>query len=158
MRYGLTLGIGVGTSADEDVSPVAGVRHYICGAEYFGNTSLFKNDARVATFQQAAEDWLRTHTKLTEIRPSTEAEYRRALRLHAFPPIGGKPVSAVTREDIRGLVVKLLEHGKSRSLARNLLAPIRQMFDQLIDDGVLTANPAARMGRYLKGSSPKSAG
>jgi integrase len=46
--------------------------------------------------------------------------------------------------------VDLLSQGKSRSLARNLLAPIRQTFNQLVDDGVLTANPAVRMGRYLK--------
>lgn len=40
--------------------------------------------------------------------------------------------------------------GKSRSLARNLLAPVRQTFNQLIDDGVVASNPASRMGQYLK--------
>src|SRR2546422_7908031 len=69
-----------------------------------GGTSLFEETPRVPTFQQAAEGWLRTHVKLAEIRPSTEAEYARALRLYAFPRIGIKPVSAVTREDVRSLV------------------------------------------------------
>ncbi len=40
--------------------------------------------------------------------------------------------------------------GASRSLGKNILAPVRQTFEQLIEDGVVTANPAARIGKYLK--------
>jgi len=115
-----------------------------------GDTSLFDEAPHVPTFQEAAERWITTHIQLGQIRPSTEADYRRALRLHAFPRFGVKPVTAVSRDDVRGVVVELLGKGKSRSLARNLLAPIRQTFNQLIDDGLNVVNPAARMGRYLK--------
>jgi hypothetical protein len=48
------------------------------------------------------------------------------------------------------VVVEILSGGKSRSLAPNLLAPIRQPFNDLIDDGLNLTNRAARMRRYLK--------
>ena len=51
---------------------------------------------------------------------------------------------------MRSLIADLFAQGKSRSLARNLLAPVRQTFNQLIDDGMNLTSPAARMGRYLK--------
>lgn len=115
-----------------------------------GDTGLFEEERSVPTFQEAADRWLRSHSQMGQIRPSTEADYARTLRMYAFPRFGSRPVTAIAKDDIRGLVVDLLGQGKSRSLARNLLAPIRQTFNQLIDDGVLAANPAARMGRYLK--------
>ena len=116
-----------------------------------GETDLLRVDRqRLPTFQEAAERWLTTHAQLGQIRTTTEAHYAHKLRAYAFPRFGGKSVTAVTREDVRSLVVDLLAQGKSRSLARNLLAPIRQTFNQLIDDGMNLTNPATRMGRYLK--------
>ena len=40
--------------------------------------------------------------------------------------------------------------GKSRSLIRSVIAPVRQTFNRLIEDAVVTLNPASRIGRYLK--------
>src|SRR5262245_38752438 len=115
-----------------------------------GDESYFEEERRAPSFKEAAEAWLNGQSQLGQIRPSTASEYARALRLYAFPRFGAKPVTAVTREDVRGVVLDLLGRGKSRSLARNLLSPIRQTFNQLIDDGMSLTNPAARMGRYLK--------
>ena len=109
------------------------------------------------TFKEAADRWLATHAQLEQIRETTHKEYARALRTYAYPKFGSKPVTEVTRPEIRGLLVDLMAQGKSRSLARNLLAPIRQTFNGLIDDGILTANPAARMGRYLKEQTDRRA-
>jgi integrase len=115
-----------------------------------GDGGLLEPERSVPSFEEAAERWLTTHSQMGQIRPSTQADYARTLRLYALPKFGTRSVTTITREDVRGLVVDLLGQGKSRSLARNLLAPIRQTFNQLIDDGVVSANPASRMGRYLK--------
>jgi integrase len=122
-----------------------------------GDRGLLEPASRVPSFKEAAERWLTGHSQMGQIRPSTEADYARTLRLYAWPRFGNRPVTTITREDVRGLLVDLLSQGKSRSLARNLLAPIRQTFNQLIDDSVLSANPGARMGRYLKAKTdPRS--
>ena len=73
-----------------------------------------------------------------------------ALERYAFPRFGSKAVTAVTRDDIRGLVTDLLAQGRSRSLVRNVVAPVRQTFNQLIEDGAIATNPAAKIGRFLR--------
>jgi integrase len=115
-----------------------------------GDTAVFGGGQNVPLFRDAAAHWLAAHVSLEQIRDSTHAEYARALRLYAFPRFGEKPVTAITRADVRDLLVGMMADGKSRSLARNLLAPVRQTFNQLIDDGIVTSNPASRMGQYLK--------
>ena len=72
-----------------------------------------------------------------------------ALERYAFPRFGSKAVTAVTRDDIRGLVTDLLAQGRSRSLVRNVIAPVRQTFNQLIEDGAIATNPAAKIGRGI---------
>jgi integrase len=122
-----------------------------------GDRGFLEPDRSVPSFKEAAERWLTGHSQMGQIRSSTQADYARPLRMYAYPLFGNRPVTTITREDVRGLLVDLLSQGKSRSLARNLLAPIRQTFNQLIDDGVLSANPATRMGRYLKAKTdPRS--
>lgn len=46
--------------------------------------------------------------------------------------------------------MELLAQGRSRSLVRNIVAPVRQLFNQLIEDGLDKPNPSARIGRYLR--------
>jgi site-specific recombinase XerC len=65
-----------------------------------------------------------------------------------YPRFGAKLVTEVTRADVRALVVDLLTQGRSRSLLRNVVAPVRQLFNHLIEDGLDKPNPAARIGRY----------
>jgi integrase len=91
-----------------------------------GDRGLLEPDRVVPSFKEASERWLTGHSQMGQIRPSTQADYARTLRMYACPPFGNRPVTAITREDVRGLLVHLLSQGKSRSLARNLLAPIRQ--------------------------------
>ncbi len=110
----------------------------------------FLDDTPVPMFEEAARRWFAAYCQLGQLRVSTQALYLSNLERHAFPHFGSKPVTAVTRDDIRGLVTDLLAQGKSRSLVRNVVAPIRQTFNQLIEDGVATLNPAAKIGRYLK--------
>ena len=90
------------------------------------------------------------------------AQHTKSMRGHyayiAYPRFGAKPATEVTRADVRDLIVAISAQGKSRSVARNLLAPVQQTFNQLIDDGLMTANPAARMGRYLKDKKDRRAG
>ena len=100
-----------------------------------GDTSLLDASPDAETFEQAAESWLATYSKLGQLQISTESLYRHNLRTYAFPRFGHEPIAVVTRDDIRCLVADLLALGRSRSLVRNVVAPIRQTFNQLLDDG-----------------------
>jgi integrase len=111
---------------------------------------LILDAAPVLTFEQAARRWFAAYAQLGQLRVSTQALYLSALEHYALPRFGTKSVTSVTREDIRSLIADLLARGRSRSLVRNVVAPIRQRFNQLVEDGAGTVNPAARIGRFLK--------
>jgi integrase len=115
------------------------------------------DDAPAPTFEEAARSWFAAYAQLGQLRVSTQALYLSALEHYAFPRFGSKPVTTVSRDDIRGLVVDLLGQGRSQSLVRNVVAPIRQTFNQLIEDGAIAMNPAAKIGRFLRdGGDPRA--
>lgn len=69
-----------------------------------GGESSLLTERSVPTFQQATERWLDTHTKLGQIRVSTEALYRQTLRAYTYPRFGASLVTAISREEVRTLV------------------------------------------------------
>src|SRR5262245_19497834 len=113
-----------------------------------GDLGIFLGGPR---FQDAAERWLTEHERQGQIRESTAWLYRHNLQAYVFPRFGSTPATTIRRSDIRAQIADLRGQGKSLSLVRNVLAPVRQTFGQLIDDEVISANPAARLGLKSKG-------
>ncbi len=110
----------------------------------------------VATFKEAAERWVKEQSELGHIREHTKEQYLDRLRLYAYGRIGSKPVTEVTRDDVKMILTACRANGKSVSVARGVLAPIRGLFNHLIDEGQFQGpdgkdlpNPAERMARYV---------
>jgi len=101
------------------------------------------------TFQGYAESWLENFAKVT-IKRSTYLEYERALKVHLYPLFGSKPLVKVTRKTVREMIAAKQKAGLSQSTIRNILAPMRQLYNQAIDDGDAFENPAARVGKFNK--------
>src|SRR5262249_27091525 len=53
-----------------------------------GDSTSLEEQRSALSFKDAAEQWLIAHSQLAQIRPSTRAEYARALRLYAYPRFG----------------------------------------------------------------------
>ena len=100
------------------------------------------------TFKEHGEWWLKNCAK-GEIKESTYEEYERALKLHLYPVFGSRPMVKLTRKDMKELISSLKEK-LSRSSIRNIFAPMRSMFNQMIEDGELSFNPAANIGKLNK--------
>jgi len=62
-------------------------------------------------FRDAAETWLDQHLGAD----SSIATYRSVLRAHIDPAIGGKPIGAIRREDIKALIAAMHRKGLSAS-------------------------------------------
>jgi integrase len=62
-------------------------------------------------FRDAAEAWLGQHLGAD----SSIATYRSVLRVHIDPVIGGKPIGAISREDIKALIAGMHRKGLSAS-------------------------------------------
>jgi integrase len=104
-----------------------------------------------ATFKEYGDWWLENCAK-GAIKESTYQEYEAVLRKHVYPLIGSKPFAKVNRAMIRELIAAKKKEGLSQSTVRNIMAPVRGMFFQAMDDGATHQNPAARIGKLNKRS------
>ena len=104
-----------------------------------------------ATFKEYGDWWLENCAKRT-IKDSTYQEYEAVLKNHVYPLLGSKPFAKVNRAMIRGLITVKKKEGFSQSTIRNIMAPVRGMYFQAIEDGAAHQNPAARIGKLNKRS------
>ena len=101
------------------------------------------------------------------IKRTTRESYQETLRLHILPSLGTTKVRLVQRGRIKSLLVEKLREGKikritqgeitreireplSRESVRIIHATIRAMLNAAVDDGLIVANPAVRLGRSLR--------
>jgi integrase len=112
--------------------------------------------APLPTFAIYTERRLRTYAHV-HCREITASNYQGLLRRHVLPAIGHKPLDAVTREDIKDIIAAMVMKGLSKSTVANTIAPVKEMLNHAVDDGVLSANPAARVGRYLRRTKDRRA-
>ena len=95
------------------------------------------------TFKQYADWWLENVAK-GNIADSTYQEYEAVLRNHVYPKFGDKLFSKITKPMMRELY--------EAATVRNILAPVRGMYNQAIEDGEpIPLNPAARFGKKNRG-------
>jgi integrase len=104
-----------------------------------------------ATFKEYGDWWLENCAK-GAIKESTYQEYESVLKKHVYPLIGSKSFAKVNRAMIRELIAAKKKEGLSQSTVRNIMAPVRGMFFQAMDDGAAHQNPAARIGKLNKRS------
>ena len=89
-------------------------------------------------------DWWLTTVK-GNIADSTYQEYE------GYPVLGDKLFAKVTRPMIRDLMAEKRKKYEPATV-RNMLAPVRAMYNQAIEDGEpIPMNPAARFGKKNKG-------
>ena len=76
----------------------------VLGAVEKGKDPVEERRARqkVRTFKEVADDFMRLHVAAKK-KPRTHDEYDRLLRLHIFPALGGRPITAITKADVARL-------------------------------------------------------
>jgi integrase len=115
---------------------------------------ILKTDEKIdskATFKERGDWWLENCAK-GAIKESTYREYEAVLKNHVYPVIGSELFAKVKRPMIRELIAAKKKEGLSQSTIRNIMAPVRGMFFQAMDDGDAHQNPAARIGKLNKRS------
>jgi integrase len=108
------------------------------------------------TFKEYGDWWLENCAK-GAIKASTYQEYEAVLRKHVYPVLGSIPFVEVRRPEIRELIAAKKAEGYEQSTIRNIMAPVRGMFFQAIDDDITEKNPAARIGKLNKRAKDKPA-
>jgi integrase len=88
-------------------------------------------------FRDAAETWLDQHLGAN----SSIATYRSVLRAHIHPAIGGKPIGAIRREDIKALIAGMHRKGLSASRIGCAHLVVSAVFAEAVRDKKLAESP-----------------
>jgi hypothetical protein len=84
------------------------------------------------------------------LKPRTVESYSDTLRLHLLPRLSAVKVRQLHRGQIKTLLGQKLADGLSRGTVRIIHATLRAMLNAAVEDGVIAANPADKLGRHLK--------
>jgi integrase len=101
-----------------------------------------EQECRDNTFKFVAEEFIKRHLKGQRRAVVSEREIRKEL----IGPWGDRPVTALTRTDVVGLIDKIVDRGKKRQ-AHNILGHARTIFNWAINRGVygLERSPCDRL-------------
>jgi integrase len=100
------------------------------------------------TLSGYAERWLAQVAATA--KPRTVEGHRETLRLHLVPRLGAMKLRLLQRGTIKALLADKLGRGQARGSVRIMHATLRALLNAAIEDGVIAANPAARLGRSLR--------
>src|SRR5215475_7519711 len=107
------------------------------------------------TFEEYGAWWLENCAR-GSIKASTYQEYEAVWRKHVYPVLGSTPFMEVKRPMIRELIAAKKAEGYEQSTIRNIMAPVRGMFFQAMEDGITEKNPASRIGKLNKHPKDKA--
>ncbi len=101
------------------------------------------------TFEDYAKQWLTTHAQQA-CKFSTARIYEANLKLHVYPVLGKKPLPEISRTDCRTLITACKDKKLSAKSIGNISRTVSSVLTQAVEDGILAANPAFRLGRYYR--------
>ena len=115
-----------------------------------GEFALENEKPTVPTLGQYADTWLATYAT-HNCKESTYVRYAGVVRNHLLPTFSTTPLTEITREAIKQMMYdKRTKEDLTPSSIRQILAPLREMLNHAVEDGILASNPAARVGRFLQ--------
>jgi integrase len=128
-----------------------------------GDIGFLNAGDQVPTFELYAQGWLETHAEV-ECKRSTKRSYEQLLRLHVTPHFGTKRLTDISRDEVKAFIADLAKQTKlvddkpvlkfSRNTLRLIICALRGVLSSAVDDGLITANPAAKVGRFAKTEKP----
>jgi integrase len=99
-------------------------------------------------FRPYAERQLALWREVT-LKPSTFKAWSHSLQHHVFPVFGNTPLQEITRSVLKEFFIDLTQKGLRRNTVHNVLAPMRRVLQEAVEEGRLAVNPAAGLGRSV---------
>ena len=117
---------------------------------------LSQPDQSMPTVNLYLTEWLKTYAE-PHCKPSTYKGYKRAVDQQLIPAFGDQQLDCLKRSDVQRLIAHLTKQKKSRGTIKNCMVPLKAAYHQAIEEGIVTFNPAARLGRLIQGRQDKRA-
>lgn len=108
---------------------------------------VLQDDKPAPTFRQYAEEWLGTHARLN-CKPATHRRYESSLTNHLVPAFGTTVLTDISKEQVRQVAYRLRERLAPKGVTL-VLAILRSILQQAVDDEILPSNPVTRIGKHL---------
>ena len=136
-------------------------------AEVNGEYVALSTEETVQTVGTYLTEWLKVYAE-PHCKPSTYRGYKRSVEKRLIPSFGHIPFNRLKREDVKRFIAKELEQGevapkqevpkkKARWTIQGYLVPLKSAYNQAIEDGLVSFNPVARLGRLLRGHQDRRA-
>jgi integrase len=116
--------------------------------------------SKLTVGQYLTDQWL----PALRVKPSTEASYKKNVRLHVIPHIGSVPLAGLTGQRLTTLYRKLETEGRadgegglSARTTRYIHTIVRRALRDAVEDGLISLNPAdkARPPTAAQAASPE---
>ena len=95
------------------------------------------------TLSEYFDRWITEHIE-AQRKGATLDQYRIAYQRYIKPTLGTRNLDSITRSDIRTLLAVMRADKKSTATMRAYLAPLSAMFNQAIEDELVSKNPVFR--------------
>lgn len=127
-------------------------------------TGKLKIGVSTVTFGEYAKKWMEGHVA-SNLKGSSQRGYRGILDTHILPRFRRRLLVEITREEIKELCFEKMRTGRvkpkkvddetmdatlSPRSVSYITRTLSAIFTHAVEDGIITANPAARPGRFLK--------
>jgi integrase len=104
---------------------------------------------KTPTIALYGEQWL--ESPYHEWADGTRDNYGSAFNQHIEPALGDKQLDEVERKEVKAFIGTLKEKDLSKGRIELVVQVLRNIFNEAIDDQLLSANPCDRVGKYNKG-------
>ena len=106
------------------------------------------------TLGNYADQWLAVARG--NLKASTVSFYEANLDRYIRPALGERPLASLGRDDCRQLIASCRSKGLRTATVRGILRTVSTLLSEAVEDGLLAANPALRLGRYLQAGDDES--
>ena len=113
-----------------------------------GDQGFLSADEKTIAFGEYADRWLKQHAE-QKCKLSTVLGYTAMLRLHVRPSFENVSLDRISRISVKELFANLSAKGLSAGVLKNALIVLRAILSGAVEDGLIVANPASRMGKFL---------
>jgi integrase len=112
-----------------------------------GDLGMLK--AKTPTIAKYGGQWLLSPHH--EWADGTRDNYGSAFTKHIKPALGKKRLDEVGRKEVKAFIGSLKQKDLSKGRIELIVQTLRNIFNEAIDDQLLSANPCDRVGKYNKG-------
>lgn len=106
------------------------------------------------TIAEYSTQWLNTYAAIYT-KPRTGEFYETMLRIHILPTMGSRRLIELSRKDVQKLIADRAALGLAKNTLQGIIATLKAMYNYAIDQSVSTTNPAARLGRFIRGKTER---